>query len=249
MDQNLKIENLKTPIVFLHGFLGSPSEFGPVVEHLAGQQIFLPDLYTPGPLDPTHSFAQWVTHFTDWLDSKAISKPWVVGYSMGGRLALHLATLAPGHVRGVTAVSAHPGIENREAQTQRAQWEAQWLKIFQNESFAEAIKQWQAQEVFTHSERAVVDPHLDPRLVAASMTNWSTARHAFSSEQLLKPICPVSWVVGRRDTKYLELLTAFLRGRPSDLTVIEEAAHRVHLDAPKALAQVLNRLTVELTKK
>ena len=232
----------KHPLIFLHGFLGSPQEFSPVIQHLQGQPIFLPSLYDRGPLDPTHSLRDWTRNFKAWIRDK--NKPWVIGYSMGGRLALHAAALLPDEIAGVVAISAHPGLNGAEEKQQRVLWESQWIRRFQELPLADTIRLWQAQDIFAQSEKAVVDPYLESELIRSSLDNWSTARHEFQPCELLEGRCPLHWVVGRRDTKYCELLSRFLRGRPEDLTVIENAAHRVHLDAPEALASVLNRLTI-----
>ena len=99
------------PLVLLHGGLGSGEMFGPVTPALAGhRQVILPDLQGHGrtadidrPLDiklMADDIAALIRHLE-------LEKPDVVGYSLGGGVALFTAAKYPELVRKVVIVSAH----------------------------------------------------------------------------------------------------------------------------------------------
>ena len=99
------------PLVLLHGGLGSGEMFGPVLSTLAEhQQVITPDLQGHGrtadidrPID-TRLMAGDIAALIDHLH---LDKPDVVGYSLGGGVALQLAFQHPEKIRKLVAVSAN----------------------------------------------------------------------------------------------------------------------------------------------
>ncbi|MGH7776835.1 MAG: alpha/beta fold hydrolase, partial [Candidatus Dormibacterales bacterium] len=92
-------------VTFLHGFGQRGRSWSEVISLLpAGPQKLAPDLRGPT--------------MDDCLD--ALEAIWngeashLVGYSMGGRLALHAAARVPGRVLSVVTVGAHGGLEGAE---------------------------------------------------------------------------------------------------------------------------------------
>lgn len=98
------------PLILLHGGLGSGEMFGPILPLLAeGHRVILPDLQGHGrtadidrPLD-VRLMADDIAALIDHLD---LDRPDVVGYSMGGGVALHTAAKYPDRVRRLVACSA-----------------------------------------------------------------------------------------------------------------------------------------------
>jgi pimeloyl-ACP methyl ester carboxylesterase len=99
------------PLILLHGGLMSGETFGPVVPLLAEHhQVFTVDLQGHGrtadidrPID-TRLMADDIAALIDHL---GLDKPDVVGYSLGGGVALHTAARYPAKVRRLVLVSAN----------------------------------------------------------------------------------------------------------------------------------------------
>jgi pimeloyl-ACP methyl ester carboxylesterase len=99
------------PMVLLHGGLGSGEMFGPALPALAaGHQVILPDLQGHGrtadvdrPLD-VRTMADDVAALIDHL---GLERPDVVGYSLGGGVALQTAIRHPDKVGRLVACSAN----------------------------------------------------------------------------------------------------------------------------------------------
>ncbi len=77
-------------LVGLHGFWDAPGSFDALASILRPERIFVPDLFSQGPLDPSRDFDRWAENFECELEKRFGSrKVALAGYSQGGRLALH----------------------------------------------------------------------------------------------------------------------------------------------------------------
>jgi pimeloyl-ACP methyl ester carboxylesterase len=99
------------PLILLHGGLGSGEMFGPSLSTLAEHhQVILPDLQGHGrtadidrPIDPRLMAGD----IAALIDHLGLDRPDVVGYSLGGGVAFHLAVAYPEKVRRLVSASAN----------------------------------------------------------------------------------------------------------------------------------------------
>lgn len=103
-------------VVFVHGMLGAPSSWGEIAAKLAGDPS-VEAVWLPG-----HGLNPWGTdlpRFDDAIDAlqaRILASPAVVvGYSLGGRVALALAARRHPNLRHVVAIGANPGLEHGAA--------------------------------------------------------------------------------------------------------------------------------------
>src|SRR5436309_5334088 len=99
------------PLVLLHGGLGSGEMFAPILPRLAERhQVILPDLQGHGrtaDIDRQIDVRLMVDDIAALIDHLGLGKPDLVGYSLGGGVALHTAAKYPAKVRRLVAVSAN----------------------------------------------------------------------------------------------------------------------------------------------
>lgn len=105
------VENSPGPVVvLLHGSPGSKHDFATVVPELARRyRVIVPDLPGFGDSEhevPDYSFRAHARYVLELLDSLGIEDVHVVGFSMGGGVALSMSDLAPRRVRSITMLSA-----------------------------------------------------------------------------------------------------------------------------------------------
>jgi pimeloyl-ACP methyl ester carboxylesterase len=99
------------PLILLHGGLGSGEMFGPVLPVLAERhQVVTVDLQGHGrtaDIDRPIDVRLMADDIAALIDRLALASPDVVGYSLGGGVALHTAAKYPAKIRRLVAVSAN----------------------------------------------------------------------------------------------------------------------------------------------
>lgn len=224
------------PVVVLHGFWGAPQDWDPVLNRIDAKLDIArqsPNLYESSQLGPEHDFSAWVENFF----SEYPQKSFLFGYSLGGRLALHLALAKPQNFCGLVLVSTSPGIFKEPEITQRRAWEATWSERFETDSWDQLAKDWSEQKVFEGSLKAVSKKPLPREKLQLSLSRWSPTRHIFTEEALTNLAVPTLWCVGERDRKYLKIYESWPKQHiPGEVSVIPASGHRILFDQPEALA-------------
>jgi 2-succinyl-6-hydroxy-2,4-cyclohexadiene-1-carboxylate synthase len=235
--------------VFLHGFTLTGASWDPVRAALAeSYRSAAPDLRGHGAA----SAVQPVTLDAVLADLGALitkldgPPPTLVGYSQGGRIALH-AALAPGiHVGRVVLIGASPGIADaeqraaRRAADERLAAEIETLSI---EAFAE---RWAQTPVLAGQPPAVLAAaHADrlrstPDGLARALRGLGTGALPSLWHRLGEIEAPVTMIVGERDAKFRALAGEMAPAlRMSDVVVVEGAGHAVALEQPRRAAEII----------
>jgi 2-succinyl-6-hydroxy-2,4-cyclohexadiene-1-carboxylate synthase len=157
----------------------------------------------------------------------------LLGYSMGGRLALH-ALLEKDHPwQAAVIVSAHPGLETGRAERRAA--DAEWATMALTGSWQEFITTWNAQPLLAVPMR---DPQISSSLVmrrreiARSFVDWSLGAQEPLWDRLREISIPVLWIVGENDPKFLALAERAVSLLPqAHLAIAPDAGHRVPWEA------------------
>lgn len=245
-------------LFFLHGFLGRPQDWSAVVEGLPKNdhlRCFVPDYFNEANLSPRHNFEEWALNFNSWVQScvNPLDRNILIGYSLGGRLAIHALMQNPTLWSKVALVSMNPGLAEEtcdggtaiSSREQRWKNDLLWADKFSKNTWDEVLKEWNSQGVFAGSllEPVRLEKDYDRTLLSAALTEWSLARQKNMVPTLKQHCDKVLWIVGEIDKKYVEL-TSDLLNEISDLKVtqIPDAAHRVLFDKPQALRVIIQDL-------
>lgn len=182
-------------IVALHGFLGLPADWKSA---LAGREdIHTVDLWAhlrairaegSAVIDMEFdAFAAWTSLFVreiETLIERTGTKPVLLGYSMGGRLALHALVARPELFESAVIVSANPGLVHADEKAARLANDKAWAERFRHEEWREVLRKWNAQGVLAFPPS--VAPHervelvrderdFDRESLAQAMEAWSLA--------------------------------------------------------------------------
>ncbi len=156
-----------------HGFLGSPADFN----FLKGEEVVLHDLYQDIPT-------------TDASDT-------LIGYSMGGRLAMELAK--KNGFKKLILINSHPGLTDDKEREIRSQWEEEVLeRLTDPESF---LTWWNALPLFQHDRPLTSVPQGSDKLFKKMVLSRQENFLPFLQEYKNK----VHWILGEKDPKYSAL--------------------------------------------
>lgn len=202
------------PIVFFHGFLGSALDWEPVCSFLPPVTCIAFDL-------PGHGASPFVEEFI-------IDKPrfHLVGYSMGGRIAVAYARRHPAQIASLTLLSTHPGLKTAKEKQSRFEIDSQWEQLLHQLSIDDFLSRWYDQPIFKpycpdlKMRREQNIPNL-----ARALMHYSLSKQEFTDLDGV--------LVGENDLKFRALFR--------NPIVVPNAGHMVHLENPQFIAQMLER--------
>lgn len=170
--------------------------------------------------------------------------PSVMGYSLGGRLALHALVAEPGLWRSAIIVSAHPGLENEADRRARLESDSHWAKRVREDSLGAVLADWESQIVFEGFRKEFDGAHLEDHReqMTAGFEEWSLGRQNPLWDRLAGVTCPVLWITGEKDEKFTRPAERAVAAMPSARhVVVAGCGHRVPWEAPGAFARTVLR--------
>ena len=232
-------------VVLLHGFGGTHRAWDGVVARLRHKRYLADALDLPGhgaraadaPAAPV-SFGGCV----EAVLRRAPGRFALCGYSLGGRVALHVALAAPERVSRLVLVSAGAGIEDERERAARRERDEELARMLEREPFEAFIERWNAQDLFEADPEpvralAVADLRRnDPRALAAVLRGIGTGAMAPLWGRLAELRMPVLAVAGDRDARYLAVAERVARLAPDGARVVLGGGHRLALESPAELA-------------
>ena len=199
-------------VVLLHGFSGTRRAWDGVAARLDRER------YLPLALDlPGHGNAAGVQRpltFAGCVQHVLAASPpsfILCGYSLGGRVALHVALAAPARVQRLVLLSTSAGIEDPAERAQRREEDRRLARELQEIPFEDFIARWRSQPLFAREPAAVgelarADQRRNrPDALAAVLRGLGTGEMQPLWQRLAELQLPVTVVVGDRDAKYAAL--------------------------------------------
>ena len=232
-------------LVLLHGFTQTRQSWRRTVAALGGRyRALAPDL--PGHGQAAERRPASFAACAAYVRALAGGPCTLVGYSMGGRIALHTALTVPGLVERLVLVGASPGIADPAEREQRRRADealAERIEAIGVEAFAE---EWGAQPLFAGQDpRVAAAAHAD-RLrnmaggLAAALRGLGTGVMEPLWGRLGELAMPVTLVVGERDVRFraiAEQMTPAIAD--SRLELVAGAGHATQLERPEAVAALI----------
>jgi 2-succinyl-6-hydroxy-2,4-cyclohexadiene-1-carboxylate synthase len=241
-------------ILFLHGFMGSVADWREVTAAVDGSYRCLAvDLPGHGasldlPYPEAYTVAGAARALLDLLDELNVERPVVVGYSMGGRLALYLALRHPERCSGLFLESASPGIEDAAERDARREADEEKAMRLESDDFRAFLADWYRQPLFASLPRheglmeRIVDARRrnDPRELARSLRGMGAGSQPSLWADLGRLEAPALAVAGALDEKYVGISRRMAALNPRLRAVlVADAGHNVHLEAPEAYLALL----------
>lgn len=170
-------------LFYLPGFLGKPEGI-------------------EAPVIKARSLDEWARAFNQFAAS--FSGPrMLVGYSMGGRQALHALLDAPELYEQAVLVSTNPGLKTSIEKSARYITDLRWSERFLHEEWNALIAAWDSQPVFKDSAQPErLEKDYDRKLLAHQLCHYSLGMQRNLRNEIATLDVPMIWIAGERDVKF-----------------------------------------------
>ena len=185
------------------------------------------------------------------LDARQLDRVVVTGYSMGGRLALHLALRHPDRIAGLALISASPGLPTEAERAARRQLDAQRAEAIQQDLPA-FLDQWYRADLWgglsdaLHRQLVERRSQNDSVELAKSLVGMGTGAQPWHGDRLREIRVPGVVAVGARDAKYVALACEMAAASSLRAIVLPSVGHALLAEAPHAVAHCLTDLLSSL---
>lgn len=223
-----KTQDTMTAYYVLPGFLGLPSDW-----NFLGLPLVQISCYKP--LDM--GLKAWGAAFN------AQAHPGVlIGYSLGGRLAIHAALDKPSLWQALILISSHTGLSDEKLKDERLKSDRAWAQRFANDPWDSVIQAWNSQPVFQGSHNPIRNEGDYSRgQLASILEGWSLGYQEDLAPRIQHLAIPILWIAGSEDTACVNRTQSLRFTHPkSKKWIAPQSGHRVYLDTPEHLKKEIN---------
>jgi 2-succinyl-6-hydroxy-2,4-cyclohexadiene-1-carboxylate synthase len=236
------------PLVLLHGFMGSARTWAnhrPAFEdHYLTVSVDLPGHgLSDAPPDPSrYRMERVIADLAAALDQRRLDSVHLLGYSMGGRVALHVAVAYPDRVRSLVLESASPGLADSAERRARIDSDEALAQRLECDGLASFVDYWAQLPLFASQERLPEPVRADLRAerlqnnvqgLANTLRALGTGVQSPLWDRLAAVKTPTLLIAGALDTKFVAINRDMADAMPrAQLVIVPDAGHTVHLEQP-----------------
>ncbi|GCF08564.1 2-succinyl-6-hydroxy-2,4-cyclohexadiene-1-carboxylate synthase [Dictyobacter arantiisoli] len=244
-------------LVFIHGFTGCAANWEPFLTDFAqqGMRVVALDMLGHGnsdaPEDPRryameHCQADIIAALQ--VLGIAAGEAILIGYSMGGRIALY--TALAGYFRALVLESVSPGLSTAEEREQRCRSDVALANCIDEFGLEAFVDYWERRPLFDTQSRLPIKKRAGLRQqrlknseigLANSLRGVGTGAQPPLHERLSEITVPVLLITGEDDKKFCQIAVEMAAKMPqAEHHVIPGAGHTTHFEQP-ALFEVVVR--------
>lgn len=231
----------------LHGFLGHPGDFDSFVASVPWAKLHAVDIVKT--MESSVNFQEWSLNFLNSLP-KSSSKKILMGYSMGGRFALHVMKQQILSERSdfdaFVFLSAGLGLKTEQEKQQRILDDQKWVENFVEKPWDQALKVWNSQSVFQHSSEKTADEKPWPRwAIEKALTSFGLATQEDFRSMVKTTKIPTMYVLGEMDFKYQNMWKEIGFTEHVQKLIILDQGHRVLKGSQEILSTALFNFVID----
>ena len=237
--------NKNPTLVFLHGFLGNRKDWQSTIEALKNDfHCVTIDLPGHGRSVSTavalkNGFGSCHQHIKFALDALNIQTFTLIGYSLGGRIALDYArTQNDPRLTHLILESCHTGLDSNEEKQKRYQFDLAWAERFSTQSIEESLYQWYQQPIFedlTNQQKLDIieqRSHNYGVFLANMLLSTSLANQQCALPFLTKTSLPITYFHGQKDTKFSKIAILIPQNKNIKIECFNAVGHNTHQQDP-----------------
>ncbi len=241
------------PLLLLHGFWGSLDDWQPMIAALGGEcRCIAVDL--PGHGSSRNlggcTFEDTADALVALLEHFKLERTSLLGYSMGGRLALYTALRHRSRFDLLMLVSASAGIIDEKERRARRRWEEAWAAKLKTQELEQTLLEWYDQPLFDSLRRSPRFAEVlkrraanEPQSLAEVLLRLGASAQPPLYDRLRALPMPLHLIIGELDRKYAEISQHILASNPNAvLHTVPDCGHAVHLDKPLQLSEIVRAI-------
>ena len=252
---NVEVAGSGPRLVLLHGFTGSARSWGRFGELLAQRFTTLAvDIVGHGqsdaPLALTHyTMPSAAADVVSAIEQLGFARATWLGYSMGGRLALHVATAHPERVERLALIGASAGLRTRDERDARVASDAKLIELLEADGVEAFTDYWQSIPLFASQTTLPAKVRATIRAgrlrnsalgLSNSLRGMGTGAQDGLHDLLPTLAMPVLAIAGALDTKYSDIADEMAAAIPHARSlIIREAGHAAQLEQPELCAEAV----------
>ncbi|AQX53405.1 2-succinyl-6-hydroxy-2,4-cyclohexadiene-1-carboxylate synthase [Priestia flexa] len=253
---HVEVQGKGTPLLLLHGFTGSSQTWSTFTKSWARYyQVITIDIIGHGKTDSPSDVApykmtQMMNVIVSLLDRLRIEKAFVLGYSMGARLALAFSIHYPERVKALILESGSPGLKTQPERMARQAADEELAAFIREQGVLKFVDYWESIPMFKTQKRM---PEKDQALVrqerlaqcklglANSLIGMGTGAQQSYWEKLHTLLLPVLLITGELDQKFCEIAKdmsnqlKFCRYK-----VVLNTGHAIHVEQPRIFGKIVS---------
>lgn len=258
---HVKIVGFGEPVLLLHGFTGNVDTWKLLPPFLCDHyQLIMVDIIGHGKTEESvdierYRIEQMANDLKCIFEKLSVSKAHVLGYSMGGRLALTFANLYPQCVCSLILESASPGLMTEEERSERRKSDQQLAERILNDGIEAFVESWENITLFESQKRLPLDKRKNihnQRLtnstigLANSLLSMGTGSQQSWWEELENMTVPVLLITGELDIKYCKIAKKMQqRLNNCEWLIINDVGHAIHVEDGDKFGKIVSEFLMK----
>lgn len=252
------------PLLLLHGFTGDHATWTEFADRMQDRFTIISfDLLghgkTSAPADSSrYETKQVANDLATILETLKIEKAHLLGYSMGGRLALSFALLFPEKVKSLVLESASPGLSIPEEREARIHQDEQLAQMLEATGIEEFVDYWEEIPLFSTQKnlpKANQEKIRRQRLqqnpvgLAGSLRGMGTGQQPSWWSHLNNLLMPVQLICGDKDPKFCRIARDMVKVIPNaKMTEVPNVGHAIHVEDLKSFDTIVREFLINLER-
>jgi 2-succinyl-6-hydroxy-2,4-cyclohexadiene-1-carboxylate synthase len=256
VEYHVEIMGEGEPLLLLHGFTGSVETWHFLAPNLSSKyRLIMVDIIghgkTSSPVDFTrYDIKKVAGDLKQIIDSIGLEKVTILGYSMGGRLALSFACMFPHYVKGLILESASPGLATEEERQIRKENDTKLAEQIVGKGMVAFIDYWETIPLFASQKNLPEEKIHDIRKqrlsnsttgLANSLLGMGTGAQPSWWDGLQNLDFPVLLITGELDDKFCRIASNMRKlMKNCDLKIISGVGHAIHVEDDEKFGKIVS---------
>ncbi len=228
-------------LYFIHGFLQDSSVWSEIGDKILSNSSNVKKHYVDLLNSISPSAEKWSKNFNKSIEHSANNLNVIIGYSLGGRLAMQSIADDPYLWDAGILIGAHPGFKTVQDKNDSLSFDLKWAEKFKQESFNTLLKEWNSLPIFGKKPNSFMPDQKYKNIYSEICKNYSKGLQADLTEKITKSGVPILYISGSNDLKY-KTIGNYLANTSKNIkhVVIENSFHRVPWENKNLFIKTVN---------